>query len=47
MHDNYASASFPPPREFQDTAHNALRDGVRDVFGVTLEPEPVLVGCSL
>lgn len=28
--DNYASASFPPPREFQDTAHNALRDGVRD-----------------
>ena len=24
-----------------------VRDGVRDVFGVTLEPEPVLVGCSL
>ena len=30
MHDNYASATFPPPREFQDSAHNALRDGVRD-----------------
>lgn len=28
--DNYSSASFPQPREFQDTAHNALRDGVRD-----------------
>jgi UDP-N-acetylmuramate dehydrogenase len=25
----------------------AVRDGVRDVFGVTLVPEPVLVGCSL
>ncbi len=24
-----------------------VRDGVRDVFGVTLVPEPVLVGCSL
>ncbi|KGM14581.1 UDP-N-acetylmuramate dehydrogenase [Cellulomonas bogoriensis] len=24
-----------------------IRDGVRQVFGVTLEPEPVLVGCSL
>lgn len=24
-----------------------VRDGVRDVFGITLEPEPVLVGCSL
>jgi UDP-N-acetylmuramate dehydrogenase len=24
-----------------------VRDGVRDVFGVTLMPEPVLVGCSL
>jgi UDP-N-acetylmuramate dehydrogenase len=24
-----------------------VRDGVRDVFGVTLTPEPVLVGCSL
>jgi UDP-N-acetylmuramate dehydrogenase len=24
-----------------------VRDGVRDVFGVTLIPEPVLVGCSL
>lgn len=23
-----------------------VRDGVRDVFGVTLKPEPVLVGCS-
>ena len=28
--DNYSSASFPPPREFQDSAHNALRDGVRN-----------------
>jgi UDP-N-acetylmuramate dehydrogenase len=25
----------------------SVRDGVRDVFGVTLKPEPVLVGCSL
>jgi len=24
-----------------------VRNGVRDVFGVTLTPEPVLVGCSL
>ena len=24
-----------------------IRDGVRDVFGITLTPEPVLVGCSL
>ena len=24
-----------------------VRDGVRDAFGITLEPEPVLVGCSL
>jgi UDP-N-acetylmuramate dehydrogenase len=25
----------------------AVRDGVHDVFGVTLVPEPVLVGCAL
>ncbi|SPM29070.1 UDP-N-acetylmuramate dehydrogenase [Mycobacterium terramassiliense] len=25
----------------------AVRDGVRAVFGITLEPEPVLVGCRL
>jgi UDP-N-acetylmuramate dehydrogenase len=24
-----------------------IRDGVHDVFGITLKPEPVLVGCSL
>lgn len=24
-----------------------VRDGVRDVFGITLEPEPVLLGCGL
>jgi len=24
-----------------------VRDGVRDVFGITLKPEPVLVGCAL
>jgi UDP-N-acetylmuramate dehydrogenase len=24
-----------------------VRDGVRDVFGITLEPEPVLLGCAL
>lgn len=24
-----------------------VRDGVRDVFGITLQPEPVLVGCTL
>jgi DNA repair protein RadD len=27
---NYTSATFPPPREFQDKAHEALRQGVRD-----------------
>jgi UDP-N-acetylmuramate dehydrogenase len=25
----------------------AVKDGVRDVFGITLKPEPVLVGCVL
>ncbi|HEY9304174.1 MAG TPA: UDP-N-acetylmuramate dehydrogenase [Mycobacterium sp.] len=29
------------------TLARTVRDGVRDVFGVTLTPEPVLVGCSL
>jgi UDP-N-acetylmuramate dehydrogenase len=29
------------------TLARTVRDGVRDVFGVTLLPEPVLVGCSL
>ena len=24
-----------------------VRDGVRDAFGITLVPEPVLVGCRL
>ncbi|OOK69147.1 UDP-N-acetylenolpyruvoylglucosamine reductase, C-terminal domain protein [Mycobacterium kansasii] len=24
-----------------------VRDGVRDVFGITLEPEPILIGCRL
>jgi UDP-N-acetylmuramate dehydrogenase len=24
-----------------------VRDGVRDVFGITLQPEPVLLGCAL
>lgn len=24
-----------------------VRDGVRDVFGITLKPEPILVGCGL
>lgn len=27
---NYASTSFPPPRDFQVTAHEKLRQGVRD-----------------
>jgi superfamily II DNA or RNA helicase len=26
---NYAAASFPPPRDFQQTAHQALREGFR------------------
>jgi superfamily II DNA or RNA helicase len=26
---NYASDKFPPPRPFQETAHHALRDGVK------------------
>ena len=29
------------------TLAREVRDGVRDTFGVTLEPEPVLVGVSL
>lgn len=29
------------------TLARTVRDGVRDVFGITLEPEPVLVGCVL
>jgi UDP-N-acetylmuramate dehydrogenase len=33
-------------RELLEVAR-AIRDGVRARFGVTLEPEPVLVGCSL
>lgn len=27
---NYASASFPPARAFQESAHGSLRDGLRD-----------------
>ncbi len=33
-------------RELLEVAR-AIRDGVRSAFGVELEPEPVLVGCSL
>jgi UDP-N-acetylenolpyruvoylglucosamine reductase len=29
------------------TLARTVRDGVRDVFGITLEPEPVLLGCRL
>jgi UDP-N-acetylmuramate dehydrogenase len=29
------------------TLARTVRDGVRDVFGITLTPEPVLVGCAL
>jgi UDP-N-acetylmuramate dehydrogenase len=29
------------------TLARRIRDGVRDVFGITLEPEPVLIGCRL
>jgi UDP-N-acetylmuramate dehydrogenase len=29
------------------TLARTVRDGVRDVFGITLKPEPVLVGCAL
>ena len=29
------------------TLARTVRDGVRDVFGITLVPEPVLVGCAL
>lgn len=29
------------------TLARAVRDGVRDMFGITLTPEPVLVGCAL
>ena len=27
---SYDKATFPPPRPFQDTAHQALRQGVKD-----------------
>jgi UDP-N-acetylmuramate dehydrogenase len=33
-------------RELLDVAR-VIRDGVRARFGVTLEPEPVFVGCSM
>ncbi len=29
------------------TLARSVRDGVREAYGITLEPEPVLVGCSL
>ena len=29
------------------TIARAVRDGVADAWGITLHPEPVLVGCSL
>jgi UDP-N-acetylmuramate dehydrogenase len=29
------------------TLARTVRDGVRDVFGITLKPEPVLLGCRL
>jgi UDP-N-acetylmuramate dehydrogenase len=29
------------------TVARTIRDGVRDVFGITLKPEPVLLGCRL
>ncbi len=29
------------------TLARIIRDGVRDVFGITLQPEPVLLGCRL
>ncbi|HWF29758.1 MAG TPA: UDP-N-acetylmuramate dehydrogenase [Mycobacterium sp.] len=29
------------------TLARTIRDGVRDVFGITLKPEPVLLGCRL
>ncbi|MGA8251946.1 MAG: UDP-N-acetylmuramate dehydrogenase, partial [Mycobacterium sp.] len=29
------------------TLARTIRDAVRDVFGITLTPEPVLVGCVL
>lgn len=29
------------------TLARAVRDGVHDVFGITLKPEPVLIGCML
>ena len=28
--ENYSSAKFPPPRDFQNTAHNALREGIKN-----------------
>jgi UDP-N-acetylmuramate dehydrogenase len=29
------------------TLARTVRDGVRNVFGITLKPEPALIGCAL
>jgi superfamily II DNA or RNA helicase len=43
---NYASASFPAPREFQTKAHDALRKGVRDGHRVQMVMAPTGAGKS-
>ena len=50
VHQARAGADQPRRRHApQDVIALArsIRDGVRDVFGITLEPEPVLLGCAL
>lgn len=41
---NFAAAEFPAPREFQDRAHNALRDGFRNGFRRQLLVAPTGAG---
>lgn len=43
---NYASTSFPVPREFQTKAHDALRQGVRDGHRLQMVMAPTGAGKS-
>jgi hypothetical protein len=42
--DKHTRINAPSPKWHES---GQVRDGVRDAFGVELEPEPVLVGVSL
>ncbi|MBK6906500.1 MAG: DEAD/DEAH box helicase family protein [Rhodocyclaceae bacterium] len=41
---NYASSSFPPPRDFQEVAHGKLRQGVKDGHRVQAVMAPTGAG---